>query len=137
MKKDLITEDKVTNKKDIDIANLCKKHKSNPIWIGDFNLPDIEWETCSIVGSQNPKILNVQFLELIDNHKLSQVVEFPSRKEATLDLLVTNRKKFRGKKIYPGFGDHQSAILSDVYCHPKRQKPIQLKVYNWRRANIN
>ena len=37
----------------------------------------------------------------------------------------------------PGFGDHQSAILSDIYYHPKRQKPVQRKVYNWTRANVD
>jgi len=31
-------------------------YAKSPIWIGeDFNLPDIEWETGSIVGSQNSK----------------------------------------------------------------------------------
>ena len=35
----------------------------------------------------------------------------------------------------PGFGDHQSAILADIECHPKKQKPISRKIYLWNEAN--
>ena len=35
----------------------------------------------------------------------------------------------------PGFGDHQSAILADIECHPKKQKPISRKIYLWKKAN--
>jgi len=44
-----------TNENTLFIEALLTYAKS-PIWIGeDFNLPDIEWETSSIVGSQNSK----------------------------------------------------------------------------------
>ena len=35
----------------------------------------------------------------------------------------------------PGLGDHQSAILADIECHPKKQKPISRKIYLWKKAN--
>ena len=35
----------------------------------------------------------------------------------------------------PGLGDHQSAILADIECHPKKQKPISRKIYLWNKAN--
>ena len=56
----------------------------------------------------------------------------------TLDLLLTNRPAFV-ERCTPaaGFGDHQSAIISDIYCHPQKHKPVSRKVYNWRRANLN
>jgi len=49
----------------------------------------------------------LEFLEPIDNHKCSQVVEFPTHKEVTLDLLLTNWLAFLEKiDPVPGFGDH-------------------------------
>ena len=34
-----------------DISSIVKKHKASPHWIGgDFNLPDINWETNSILS---------------------------------------------------------------------------------------
>ena len=40
-----------------EIKRLSNKYKHNPVWIGgDFNLPDIDWETKPIIGSQYPKL---------------------------------------------------------------------------------
>ena len=36
----------------------------------------------------------------------------------------------------PGFGDHDTSVLADIICHPKKIKPIQRKVYLWKNANI-
>ena len=104
-------------------AKKSKKFKTNPQFIGgDFNLPDVDWESYTIVGSQYPKALNEQYLEVFDSNSLSQVVNFPTRQKNTLDLLLTNRPSFiESCKPISGFGDHQTAILADVYCHPKRQ----------------
>ena len=34
------------------INSICKKYSSNPIWIGgEFNLPDIQWDTIVVEGS--------------------------------------------------------------------------------------
>lgn len=121
------------------IDSICKKYSSTPIWIGgDFNLPDIQLDNAVIEGCQNSKLLNDQFLEAFDKNKLTQMVDFPTRKRKTLDLLLTNRPAFV-ERCTPaaGFGDHQSAIISDIYCHPQKHKPVSRKVYNWRRANLN
>ena len=68
---------------------------------------------------------------------MGQVVNFPTRKQNTPDLLITNRPSFIGKCIpVPNFGDHDSAILSDLICHPQATKPIKGKIHNWKRANL-
>ena len=68
---------------------------------------------------------------------MEQVVNFPTRKQNTLDLLITNRPSFIKKCIpVPGFGDHDSAILSDLICHPQATKPFKRKIHNWKRANL-
>ena len=108
------------------------------MWIGgDFNLPDIDWEVKSINNYQYPKQLNERFIDLIDSCSMEQLVNFPTRKHDTLDLLITNRPSFINKCIpVLGFGDHDSAILSDLICHPPAAKPIKRKIHNWKRVNL-
>ena len=68
---------------------------------------------------------------------MEQVVNFPTRKQNTLELLITNRPSFINKCIpVPGFGNDNSAILSDLICHPHATKAIKRKIHNWKRANL-
>ena len=48
-------------------------------------------------------------------------------------FLPLNYTSFR--RDIPGLGDHQSPILADIECHPKKQKPISRKIYLWKKAN--
>ena len=54
-----------------DIKSIITKFKSNPLWIGgDWNLPDINWSTNSIVGhnyskSINESAINMSYIMLI------------------------------------------------------------------------
>ena len=78
-----------------EIKRLSNKYKYNPVWIsGDFNPPDIGWETKSIIGSQYPKALNESFLETLDLCNPDQLVNFTTRKNHIPDLLITNRLSF-------------------------------------------
>ena len=68
---------------------------------------------------------------------MEQVVIFPTRKQNTFDLLITNRTSFINKCIpVPGFSDHNSAILFDLICHSQAPKPIKRMIHNWKRANL-
>ena len=74
--------------------DITKKHRSSVVWLGgDLNLPDISWNSDSVIiaGQQNPLSLNNTFLELVQDNHLEQVVTFPTRHENTLDLFLANR----------------------------------------------
>ena len=122
------------------ISNIVKKYKQNPHWIcGDFNLPDIDWESNTINGKQNSKKINENFLEtFVDQLNLSQIVNFTTRKSNILDLILTNRPGLT-ERCEPdiGFSDHETAIIEDIFCHPQKIKPVQQKVNLWHRADIN
>ena len=121
-----------------EIKRLTSMQGKKPIWIsGDFNLPDIDCKVKSINNYQYPKQLNERFINLIDSSSMEKVVNFQTRKQNTLDLLITNRPSFINKCIpVPAFGDSDSAILSNLICHPQAIKPIKRKIHNWKRGNL-
>ena len=56
--------------------------------------------------------------------------------QISLQEEITNRISLLNKCCdIPGLGDHQSAILADIECHPKKQKPISRKIYLRKKAN--
>ena len=114
-----------------DLQDLLPQYKNSPFWVGvDFNLPDIDWLLKSVVKHQYCKEINEVFLESLDVINAEQIVDFPTTGDNTLDLLLINRVSLLNKCcVIPGFGDHQSAFLADIECHPKKQKPIFRKIY--------
>ena len=67
------------------LTNLIRTLKRNSILVGDFNLPDMDWETG--VGGQRSR----DFLEAVDDMMLEQLVFFPTHiKGNFLDLVLTN-----------------------------------------------
>lgn len=95
-----------------EIKRLSNKYKYNPVWTdGDFNLPNTGWETNSSIRSQYPKAFNESLLKILDLCNSDQLVNFTTRKNHTLDLLITNRPSFAEKFLpIPAFGDHDTKI---------------------------
>ena len=120
-----------------ELQDLLLQYKNLPFWVGgDFNLPVIDWSLKNIVKHQYCKEINEVFLESLDVINAEQIVVFPTRGDNALDLLLTNRVSLLNKCCdIPGLGDHQSTILADIECHPKKQKPISRKIYLWKKAN--
>jgi hypothetical protein len=54
---------------------------------GDFNLPNIDWTTG--VAANNNTIYH-HLMKTVKDHYLWQLVDFPTRGENTLDLILTN-----------------------------------------------
>lgn len=68
------------------LINTCCQVPHPTIIAGDFNLPDINWTSLSARGS----LLYDSFLEMFNQNALFQLVEGPTRKDNTLDLIMTN-----------------------------------------------
>ena len=51
-----------------------------------MNLPDINWESNIISSHQYNKKLNESFLSFLYDGNLDQLINFPTRKDNTLDL---------------------------------------------------
>ncbi|XP_066931888.1 uncharacterized protein [Clytia hemisphaerica] len=122
-----------------EIKSLNSSFKNCPLWIGgDTNLPDIDWVNNAIIDHNYKKDINESFLKTFTECCLEQIVLFPTRVNNILDIIATNRPSFVNNCIpHPGLSDHETAVMVDIACHPKRSKSIKRKVYLWKRADLN
>jgi hypothetical protein len=73
-----------------DITTVRSQYQSSYFIIGgDFNLPDIDWESSTVKGHQLPRRVNEEFISMQHDLALVQMVLFPTRGQNTLDLLFT------------------------------------------------
>ncbi|XP_072033236.1 uncharacterized protein [Amphiura filiformis] len=119
------------------IRQVVTKYPAASFWIsGDFNLPDINWATEAIIGHQYTIAINNCFLSTFHDLGLSQIVDFPTRINSTLDLFLTNRPSLVSKCIpLPGVSDHEMVLtISDI--RTKRQKPARRLILLWKKADM-
>ena len=116
-----------------------KSGKSILMIAGDFNLPDIDWQSLSTKSNHYPERVNKTFLDIIADTDLEQQVDFPTRKDHnTLDLVLTTHPSFKVRcKPLPSIGnsDHD-IVLYDTALSPQRPKPTRRKIYLWKKADI-
>ena len=75
-----------------EISTLRKINK-NAVFIlgGDFNVPNINWQSNDITGTKlYSKKVNQTYLDLAAEHSLEQMVDFSTRGDNTLDLVFTS-----------------------------------------------
>ncbi|CAG2226323.1 unnamed protein product [Mytilus edulis] len=116
---------------------IFKENNSSILWLGgDLNLPDIDWKSNSVCGNQYSSQINNRFVDMVNNCCLDQVVTFPTRGSATLDIFLTNRPSLVNRcEPIPAIGDHDIVFIDSnaIAMHPK---PTQRKIYIWKRADI-
>ena len=64
--------------------------------LGDFNLPEINWEFLTLSTNQGREAQEActTLLDFIDTNFLTQLINTPTRKENILDLVFTNRPEY-------------------------------------------
>ena len=70
-------------------------HKGNKLpsvhILGDFNFRDIVWpDRLSKPGSPLSLSEGEEFIEILNDHHLEQLVNYPTRERNTLDLIITS-----------------------------------------------
>ena len=100
--------------------------KNGHIWIlGDLNYPKFHWNDNHVPqvkqGCSFPQQYD-DFINLLDDNNLIQMVSEPTRQDNTLDLFLTNNDSLVNKvTLLPGISDH------DIVSCMVRFKPIILK----------
>ena len=121
--------------------SLSEIPRSSLIWLlGDFNLPQIDWDTEQIKQNCSYTTVYESFLEIIHDFGLEQIVKIPTRINNTLDLFLLNQPSLvHSTKTLPplGQGDHDS-VHRELRINPGRRKQKQrhIKLYkktNWAR----
>ena len=127
----------VTDKTSIPHLRDSLQRLSNPsshIFIGgDFNLPDWDWEQNRLKPKAKEPTKHTDFIDLLHDHGLTQLVQKPTRLDNTLDLMITNNPtRIIRTEILPGISDHD-AVLTELdisptkVTQPKRDIPLYKK----------
>ncbi|GAB0209793.1 hypothetical protein GRJ2_003445000 [Grus japonensis] len=102
------------------------------VLMGDFNHPDICWRGNTAGHKQSRK-----FLECTDDNFLLQVTEEPTRRDAMLDLVLTNKEGLVGDvklKGSLGCSDHEMVELNILRA--ARGTHCKLTTLDFRRADF-
>ncbi|XP_061188846.1 uncharacterized protein LOC133197022 [Saccostrea echinata] len=122
------------------VAEMSKVRSDHPkcdFWMaGDFNHPDINWSTQSIISHQYPSKMSTEYLNIPGDCGVEQLVCTPTRGDKILDLFFTsNPSLVQRRKVIPGVGDHD-AVLLDSLIQPLRSKPARREIYSWDKADM-
>ena len=109
-----------------DFTHLKHLSNKNNLWIaGDFNLPDINWNNMSVIGTTYPNNMNKFFIDTIQEISMEQIVDIPTRLDNILDLVLTTHPSLVNKcKPLPGIVDHD-IVLIDTSIEVTRSKTPQ------------
>ena len=104
---------------------------------GDFNVPNINWTTESVSSYRYPLLINQALLKMSVDCYFTQLVNFTTRDENTLDLFFTNRPTLINNFLQvPGISDHDIVLVPLLVKIPKFCQPHR-KTYLWNRANLD
>ena len=113
------------------IASVSRRH--DVVVMGDFNFPDICWETYS--AKQGP---SKKFLSCAADNFLLQKVEEGTRGSAILDLILTNRDELVDKVAVSGtLGESDHVILEFLILTEAKAECSQTRTLDFRKANFN
>ena len=102
---------------------------------GDFNLPAIDWSTQTLKTNTNHPGLHLQFLDLVHDLGLEQMVTGPTRVDNTLDLFLTNNPSLVPRvEILHGLSDHDAVYL-ELETHMPRHNQAKILVPLYKKAD--
>ncbi|CAM4672926.1 unnamed protein product [Lepidochelys kempii] len=101
------------------------------ILMGDFNFPDICWESNTAVQSR-------KFLESVGDNFLAQVLEEPTRGGAFLDLLLTNWVELVGEaKVDGNLGGSDHELVEFRILTQGRKVSSRIRTLDFRKADFD
>ncbi|CAG2233662.1 unnamed protein product [Mytilus edulis] len=99
---------------------------------GDFNCPDINWNTMSVNQNAQDKEIQRALMEVIISHSLTQIHETPTRGNNLLDIVLTsNPSLIKTSSNAPGISDHDMIVTDcDTKPHYQSKKPRKCYIYS-------
>lgn len=104
------------------------------ILAGDFNCPDIDWETNTVPSGAQDRDVQQRLADTMSSSSLTQVHAQPTRLAAMLDIVLTsNPTLLKNSSSIPGLSDHDMVVSDfDTKPHLSKEKPKQF--YKYRQA---
>ena len=127
------------------LKNQVTAAKRGIVIVGDFNLPEIDWNTCQVKNSSNSGLM---FVDAVRKLYLSQHIDFPTRGRGTdtphlLDLVLTDQPIIEKiDRIAPiGKSDHCVILvktnIGTVQEHSKQKLNFDKGDYNGFRSYMH
>ena len=121
-----------------EISEIKSKFKNSLFWLaGDFNIPDIDWNTHQISNDRKySESISQLFIDLAYDFGLHQTVKHPTRGDNILDLFFTNNVDLiKNTEVVSGVSDHHAVIIESILQLPHQKQPKR-KILLWDKANI-
>ena len=107
---------------------------------GDMNVPDKNWSNNTV--KEDPQygvLVNQKFLNIVDDHGLTQLVSFSTRQASVLDLVIATHpdlvSNLTSSDGISGINDH-SAVSFELHLTVKVSKKKPRTVYKFSKANL-
>jgi len=111
------------------------KKERDIILAGDFNCPDINWNTHNAHSSGKDQDIQQNLIDMTSSSLLSQVHLSPTRGPNILDLVfTTNPTLVKSSSSVPGISDHD-AVVTDFDVKPQKSRQKPRKCFKYRKAN--
>ena len=92
-------------------------NKKNIISTGNFNCPDINWDTMTVNQDAQDKEIQRAVMEVVTANSMVQIHEQPTRGNNLLDIvLTTNSSLIKSSNNAQGIYDHEIVVTD---CHTK------------------
>ena len=99
--------------KSLDLLTASGAKDRNILLAGDFNCPDVDWNTNTVPESSQERHIQQGLADNMSEAHLSQIHNQPTRLSAILDLVfTTNPTLLKNSTSIPGISDH-SIVVSD------------------------
>ena len=106
-----------------------ENNNNNIIIVGDFNCPDIQWETPSLKHEASDKEVQRTLIEITSQSGFTHLHDEPKRENNLLDLIfTTNPILAKTSTNIPGISDH-AIVVTDIDTKPYYQKANLRKSY--------
>ena len=110
-------------------------HNKQIILVGDFNCPDVDWETNSAPPGAPDRLIQQAVADATNEHHLTQIHSDPTRQNRLLDLVfVSNPTLVKHSTSTPGLGDHH-AVVTDLNSKPFITRQPPRTVYQFQKAD--
>jgi hypothetical protein len=119
---------------DISLGKITEKKGRNILLCGDFNCPDVNWNTHNVPPGAQDRKAQQKLVEIAEKYQLHQVQEEPTRGDNLLDLVfTTNPTLLKASVSTPGLSDHD-AVVSDFCIQPFFVRNSPRKCYHYGKA---